>query len=369
MQRFYKLFMVVTTVIVLIFMLLGCDYKPKSNDIETDNVVLNNQESFSVEIEEGVTNTTLDTSVRLSAELSTNSNGVLVLDMEAEVYPERLSDSQLYWYITEGSDAFDPITFVPTLSVYRTNHFTFFTNLDKAESHVAKVQFGSCFTETYTIWCISADNPSVYDTLILRCEGAPKYICIDGVRIENSVEERTIQDGSSITYNFSYDSLIGPLGTNYINAVPQITLSSVYSDYCLKYQYMYYVDEYSSTPSVAYIYIPYVDLLDTFISCSLSSTDSLVPVKNYVIFNVLECPENLVGTSYLSDRYYNGKLTSFMGYTKSSKVGTNVNVPNISNYSASDTGYISFTFEDSPLYGLNPFIINISIVEALNVSA
>ena len=208
----------------------------------------------------------------------------------------------------------------------------------------------------------------MYDTLLLRCEGAPKYITANLTKVNDGIDD-TICDGSISLYNFDYQSQIGSLGENYLNATPAIRLTSVISDYCLKYQYMYYADEYSTTPSVSIIYIPFTDIINTLMTCSLTPTETLVPVKNYVSFEVIECPEDLVGTYYLNDKYRNGKLTNFMGYTKASKVGTELNVPTSSNYTASDTGYISFIFEDSPLYGIEPFTINITIIEALNVSA
>lgn len=368
MKRFNKIFLVVLTAVILVFMLLGCDYKPKSKDVVMGNEEVISQEKILVEVEQGAFNTMIDNSVKLSADLSTNSNGVLTLTMNAEVYPERVSDAQLYWYLTEGDTEFDPTSFVPTSSIYRTDNFTFFTYLDKTESHTAKIQFSSCFTKTYTIWCISADNPYVYDTLLLRCEGAPKYITANLTKVNDGIDD-IICDGSSSLYNFDYQSQIGSLGENYLNATPAIRLTSVISDYCLKYQYMYYADEYSTTPSVSIIYIPFTDIINTLMTCSLTPTETLVPVKNYVSFEVIECPEDLVGTYYLNDKYRNGKLTNFMGYTKASKVGTELNVPTSSNYTASDTGYISFIFEDSPLYGIEPFTINITIIEALNVSA
>ena len=159
MKRFYKLFMVVTTVIVLIFMLLGCN---KSVYKVSEEVVLSNVDNIVLEdMEEVPLETTLTSSILLSEEVSTLSTGSKSKVIKATAYPDDAGNKDVTWNVSWGN--------------YTGNNIvTDYVNISSTNKYCEVTCIKAFYSRTILVTATSVQNPEVQATCTVSYIGLPE---------------------------------------------------------------------------------------------------------------------------------------------------------------------------------------------------
>lgn len=307
------------------------------------------------------------------------------LMIQAEISPKTMQDGILLnWGVTVGDETLDPYTYVPSEEgIIETEHFALGYNYNVKEpdldtgtvftgTDLILIQFKSAFPDTeYTIWCIYRDDPSIYDTVKLKYDGAPQrltYGSVESTKYDNFVEESIDvvcwNNAVPDSVYFGYKHTLGDVGVNYESYTPKVMLESVESNVSMVFKYLWKTDEYATAHNVSYIIVPLVDFYTNLIECSLTPSDTFVPVDDVVSFTQKLYPGDITQRLYLNDKYYEGYLAEFKGYITTPTLATQINTPLSTtqfSYISSDEAFITYNFVES--YLNKSFSINVTLAK------
>ena len=304
------------------------------------------------------------------------------LIISAEISPKTMQEEVLLnWGVTVGDETLDPSTYVPPEEeVIETEHFKLGYNLNNSTdpedlfkgTDWVLIQFYSAFPDTeYTIWCICREDPSIYDTVKLKYDGAPQVLTFGSVEsekyssnVEESIDEVVFNNAIGDSLYFGYKHNLGDVGVDYVDYSPQIMLDSVESNVSMVFRYKWKTDEYSTNHNVGYIVVPLIDFYTNLITCSLTPSDTFVPVDDVITFTQKLYPADISQRLYLNNRYYEGYLDEFMGYVVTPSSETQINKPLSTNqfsYISSDQAIIKYNFVES--YLNKSFSVNVTLAK------
>lgn len=384
-RKIFIFFVILTLISSVCCLFVGCnDYVSANGHEQADSISKNEQY---IDVDNEMENPYGDISYINSTIRFAYDSGYIgdtfTLLISAVITPQTMQDGILLnWGVTVGDETLDPLTYVPSEEgIIETEHFYLGYNYNVKEpdldtgdvftgTDLIMIQFKSAFPNTeYTIWCIYRDDPSIYDTVKLKYDGAPQkltYGSVESTRydydLEESIDYVVWNNDVPDSIYFGYEHTLGAVGANYVDQMPQVRLESVESNVSMVFKYRWKDDEYATTYYVGYIVVPLIDYYTNLIYCSLTPSDTLVPVDDVVSFTQKLHPSDISERSYLNNRYYGGYLESFVGYINTPTLSTQINKPlstSSFSYISSDEAFITYNFVDG--YLDKTFSVNVTL--------
>lgn len=381
-RKIFIFFVILTLISSVCCLFVGCnEYSSTNEHNDSDSV---SESDNCIDIDEELENINgdmsyIDSTIKFAYDSGYIEDNFTLL-ISAEISPKIMQEEVLLnWGVTVGDETLDPSMYVPPEEgVIETEHFKLGYNLNNStdpenlfkRTDLVVIQFYSAFPDTeYTIWCIYRDDPSIYDTVKLKYDGAPQkitYGSVESTRYDNDLEESIDyvvwnNDVPDSIY-FGYEHTLGAVGANYVYQMPQVRLESVESNVSMVFKYRWKTSEYATAYNVGYIVVPLIDYYTNLIYCSLTPSDTLVPVDDVVSFTQKLHPSDISERSYLNNRYYGGYLESFVGYINTPTLSTQINKPlstSSFSYISSDEAFITYNFVDG--YLDKTFSVNVTL--------